>query len=287
MKKIHLTLIGLLFLLPLRSEAAKLFFDAPKSASTGEETRVDVMIDTGTDKINAVSGTVTFDPTSFSVSKIIDGGSAVTLWIDQPKIAGNGSSISFSGLTPGGFQGDVPVFSFVLKPVHSGTASLGMQNALALKNDGQGTQAKTTIEPKSIQILADISASAVTIIDVDPPEDFAVDLLSSPDVFEGRPALSFTAVDKGTGIDRYEYAATWFGRPNAGSWVPAESPFLVPETDSLKLLFIRAVDRNGNEKTASTATDAHYELVLAWVILIALLLCALLFFTRRLRRSRS
>lgn len=287
MKKILLIAIGLLSFAPHSLYAARFYVEAPKEISNGGEVLVNIKVDTGEDKINAFSGTIFLSNSNASVSKIYDGDSVIVLWIEHPALDAKGTSISFSGLTPGGYQGDRNLFSFAIKPSKSGAFSIIMKDMVALKNDGLGTAVKNSQISKNIFVRSDISTSTISMNDTIPPESFVSILSSSPDMYGGKAFVSFSTTDKGVGLDRYEYASTWIGRPDNRLWIIAESPFQIPGSDLYKQVFIKAIDRNGNERVSIVAPRAYYVVITTSAILILLFLCVLLFSTRRYLRSRS
>lgn len=286
MKKILFIIFSFLFI-PFSLHAATLYFDVPKEISKGGEFLVNVKLDTGADKVNAISGMIVLDKSSLSISKIYDGDSSILLWIERPSLDTKEQTISFSGLTPGGFQGNRTVFSFSMKSLVSGNFVIGSKDVVVLKNDGLGTAVKVDAKNSRLLVNKNVSTSTVDIVDNIPPEVFYPQISSSPEMFDGRPFISFGAVDKGVGVDYYEYASTWFWSPFRGSWTTISSPFVIPTEDQYKSLFIRAIDRNGNNRMSYTASFGHYVVLITSAILILLFLCVLLFFTRRYLRSRS
>ncbi len=266
------------FAAPFAVSAATLGASMPKTAAKGEEVMVRVTIDTAGDKVNALSGSISFDPTKLEVARIYDGGSPVTLWIERPHLlqalSARRSSIDFSGIAPGGFQGKFTVFSFVARPLVSGRIDVSASGLQANKNDGQGTPISLSFDKGIPTYVSGSSDATIAASDSVPPEAFAPVVSSSADLFDGAPFVSWSAQDKGSGIERYEAAATLLLAPSDGDWKPAESPLRLDSGASYRRIYIKAVDRQGNVRISSVAGPTRYRDAAIWVIIISIALCA-------------
>ena len=220
-----------------------------------------VEVDTGRETINALEGTLMLPPGA-EIGPIYTGNSVILIWIAPPKIEGN--IIRFAGITPGGFRGRYPIFSF---DGSSNAGNYSFKSVNAIRSDGSGE----SVPVKLSVFLAEIKE------DNAPPEPFTPIISSSPDLFEGKYFISFMAQDKGTGVSYYEYAPTWLFGPKDSQWVKIESPQLLSFSEMFKRIYIRAVDYEGNSRTVSTAAPYHYYLPIFGVII---LLCVLLFLRR-------
>ncbi|HRH22980.1 MAG TPA: hypothetical protein PLB51_03285 [Candidatus Paceibacterota bacterium] len=273
------------FVLPVVTFGATFSVETPESASLGEEFLVRVFVDTEGDVLNALSGSVPLEKKSFSIERIYDGESIVSVWVDRPLFDTNTSRIVFSGFTPGGFVGKHLVFSFVVKAKESDVFETRVGEAVALKNDGEGSSASTVSLRGRTFVSQDVSTSTVAFVDSVSPEVFEPVVSQSELMFEGRPFVSFATLDKGSGIDHYEYAYAFF-MPRTSNWKEIESPFELEARGFSKRIFIKAIDRMGNERVVSVVGPTYYRTILLWVILSGIVLCVL-FFTRRFFVSRS
>src|SRR5688572_6190377 len=70
-----------------------------------------VEVDTGTEMINAIEGSLVL-PKGSSVTNLYTGNSAVVIWITKPDLNSSTSTIPFAGMTPGGVRGKYQLFSF-------------------------------------------------------------------------------------------------------------------------------------------------------------------------------
>ncbi len=220
-----------------------------------------VEVDTGTETINALEGTLSLPPGA-QIGPIYTGNSVILIWITPPKVLEN--TIKFAGITPGGFRGRYPIFSF---DGSSNAGNYSFESVNAIRSDGSGASVSVRLSVSPAEIKEDEA----------PPEPFAPVVSSSPDLFEGRHFISFVAQDKGTGVSYYEYASTWLLGPEDNQWVRIESPKALSSPEIFKRIHIRAVDYEGNSRTISTAAPYHYYLLLFGVII---LLCVLLLLRR-------
>jgi len=271
-----------------------LFVSAPFSAYAGEfylssiqgipldgEGVVSVHLDTKGERANAVSGRVNI-PEGLRVARVLSGGSAIVLWIEAPRVIG--SEIAFSGITPGGFQGDRELFSFVASASVPGNLYLRVADGEVRKNDTEGTVMTALSRTLALRVSSR-GGAPVAIDDVMPPESFKPVVASDPNLFDGAPFVSFAAQDKGSGIAGYEAAHSFFLSPGDADWEPIQSPFAVPEDALYDRIYIRAADAAGNMTVVSVAGPGRYTAIWIGVILTVLALCVLSF-TRRYFSSR-
>ncbi len=221
-------------------------------------------VDTNSNSINAIEGTIQI-PKDISITKIYDGNSVLVFWVDKPTLDKSTNTIRFSGFTPGGFQGVWSLFSLEGNFNEQDLNRFTFQGVRALENDGQGTavSVKLTI------------ASTIINKDTTSPEVFVSEISKSPEVFDNLYFLSFVTQDKGMGIDHYEYAATRFFSPSAGEWKPAESPFVLNKSELSKRIFIKAIDKSGNERISTLFGPKYFEYTFIGFIIGVLILCVL------------
>lgn len=234
---------------------------------TAQAYSAEVLVDTGVETINVLEGTLVL-PGDVSVGEIYTGNSAVLFWITKPTLDTETNTISFAGMTPGGFRGKFPLFLISnIEPRRLFGASF--TNVSAYRNDDSGTEVAVRLSLVPAELALDTA----------PPELFLPIISSSPDIFGGQRFLSFATQDKGTGISRYEYASTWLNSPRGESWVEAEPPLVLSPLDAFKKIHIRAIDKAGNFRAVSTAGPYRYATLLIGTII---LLCILLYLRRRL-----
>jgi hypothetical protein len=285
-KKINLSLLILfsVFCFAGKAEAAVLKLVAPSDKlGLGQEIKVDLIIDTENEQINAVGGKVILSNKIFDITEIRDGNSTVSLWAERPQVGVNGEII-FSGIIPGGFsKSDGLLFSFILKAKEEGADTLSIQEAEAFKNDGLGTKASLAVNNLNISVSAGTEAPAIPKEneDKDPPESFKPEIGRDENVFGGKYFLVFTSQDKNSGIDHYEVKEGFWGK-----YVVAQSPYLLKDQSLGKNIYIKAVDRASNERVVKfDGGIAWYQHYILLSIIILFIVFVAVFFKRIWPRS--
>lgn len=99
-------------------------------------------------------------------------------------------------------------------------------------------------------------------IDFTPPEELHPQIASNPLIFAGQPFLSFSTVDKTSGISHYKVKVGVMGR-----LVEARSPFLLSRPILGNTTEIQAVDRAGNVRKVAIS----YPGLISWQMLIGVM----------------
>lgn len=255
---------------------AEIIFDVPVEIAVNQKFEVEVFINTESEAINAIEGSITFQRDFLEAKEFSDGDSIINFWIQKPKFALD-NQISFSGITPGGYEGNRgKIFSVVFQSLREGETKLAMGSLKVLLNDGQATEAQIKTTDMKIKINGGIKTpESVPLpkIDNEPPETFAPEIAQSPDIFDGKWFLVFASQDKGSGIDRYEVSE------GKGEFVVAESPYLLKNQDLDREILVKAVDKNGNERTVILPPKNsrwQYKNYLIWLTII--LIAAVIYF---------
>lgn len=212
--------------------------------SLNEDVVVALVLDTDDSLINAVQGTVTFDTEKLTFVETRDGDSALTFWVEKPTLVEGG--IHFSGMTPGGFSGKaLPVLSLVFKARASGDAHLAVKDGGVFLNDGLGTAAPLVIQGADVSISSESTTKPTSFIEEDDevPENFTPHIAQDPDVFNGESFLVFEAEDKKSGIAYYAVREGFFSWYHKG-----ESPYKLTHQSLDRKVYIKAVDKKGNER---------------------------------------
>lgn len=277
-----LIVLLLIFLLPLNVLGATVSLDAERvELGVSSEFEITVSLDPEKISLNAISGRILFDEEVLELKEIKDGNSAVNFWVERPSLQDRGE-IVFSGITPLGFgQSKNFVFSMIFIARGHGEGKVWFEDLELLKNDGEGSvisvkkpainfSIKTNLEPISIEEES---------TDVEPSEEFKPELGRDPEIFDGQYFLVFAAEDKGEGVLFYEIKEGWFG-----SFVKAQSPYLIKDQSLRKDIYVKAVDRSYNERIVK------FKSKLAWykdyyiLGIIGLLVLALLFLRKKWKR---
>ncbi len=269
-------------LVPSDVFSATIYPVSVSGAGVGGEGIVRIMIDTEGERLNAISGTVTISE-SVDVPSVFIGQSALVLWVDQPR---PGNTISFSGITPGGFSGVRELFSVVVSPQAYDRVSVSLNQVEARKNDADGSVVPVRTQMFSFWPSVG-GTTTLSVEDTVPPESFSLVIGQDPSIFDGDRFVSFATSDKGTGVVRYEWASTLILDPRADAWTPAQSPIRLRGSDLFMRIHVRAVDGLGNTTASSIVYPYYYITIVFGGILIVLVLCALFFVQRYLSRRSS
>jgi len=269
------------FLIVEPAFAAKTFFGTKtQEMKAGQSFEVSVFIDTENEVINAIEEKIIFPQDLLEIKKINDSNSIINFWIDPVKnCVSNGveksNEICFSGIIPGGYndnQGLILSITFLTKKEGSGTIKFG--EVKALRNDGQGTEAPLTISNFQFSISKEVlttQPSVPEIKDLEPPENFKPEIASDPTIFEGKWFLVFATQDKGSGIDHYEVLESRNQKIENRNWRTVESPYLLKDQKLKSFIYVKAVDKAGNERIATLAPRYSlkwYEKWENWIIII-------------------
>ena len=246
-KKTFILILFLLYFVPTASFAADISFSADNNIfAQNEEFLVQVFLDTKDVKVNALEGTVVFPLDLLELKEIRDGNSSINFWIEKPHSVTAGK-VAFSGITTGGFSGPHRfLFGLVLEAKKVGSSSISFDNIKVLQNDGLGTKIPITETPFTFSISKESTGSVaedLVIKDTDPPENFNPFIANDSTIFDGKYFLVFSTVDKGAGIDHYEVREGFWNK-----YVTVESPHLLEDQSLSKNIYIKAIDKSGNER---------------------------------------
>jgi hypothetical protein len=125
-----------------------------------------------------------------------------------------------------------------------------------------------------LTVQAGPGGSDVTPPDEEEPLEFLPVVGKDPSVFKGDWFLAFAAADTGSGIDHYEVAETKT-RWGVPTYARAESPYRLVDQSLASYIYVKAVDRAGNERIAAVEPSEQGPKAHAWLILLAVILLAL------------
>ena len=238
------------FLLMVASsaEAARLYFE-PQEQVIGTEKDFSVVVNIDAGKsINAIQA-VLYIPQELVPIDISEGNSIINFWVEKPNFDEATRLLTFSGIIPGGFQEEkAPLLIVKFKTAKKeGKAILvfNKQKTKVYLHTPEGLEDSLKLESLTLPIAGGKENIGVEIIDSDPPEDFRPEISRDRNIFENRWFLVFATQDKGLGIARYEVC-----EGSKRKCAPAESPYLLKNQKLNKNIFIKAVDKNGNERVA-------------------------------------
>ena len=285
-----------LLLVPVETFAAQLWLDPARIPThVGELVRVTVYLNSESEEINAVEGTLVVPKNLLVVKQISISNSIVNFWLERPH-EGAGEAIAFSGIIPGGLASERGLlFSLVLEAKQEGAATFHITQGKVFLNDGAGTPTTARTNQGLIQIgrrAVTVSGASQALAeelrfpdDTEPPETFAPAVGQDPAILDGQYFVVFAGTDKKSGIAYYEVQESSKKRATEGAWKRAESPLILSDQKLQSFIFIKAVDTVGNERIITLPPrnpQAFFQRPLFWGILILIVL--VIFYDREKRK---
>lgn len=282
-------------LTPFPIYGAELFFETRnRELGVGQEFRIDLRLNTEGENINAVEGKVIFSAELLELEEVRDGNSIINFWVEKPFLNSK-SYILYSGITPGGFNSEKGlIFSAIFEARQEGIAKFEINDTRVLRNDGSGSTAKLEVQNLEFSIQ-DLGAKETPYPksyilypqDNELPESFAPEIAKDATLFDGKWFVVFATQDKASGVDHYEVLE--YRRQDLGfrelmfkffpkfyilyskSWISnAESPHVLTDQELRSFVWIKAVDKAGNERIATVEPYypmKWYENWLIWIII--------------------
>lgn len=265
----------------------------------GDSFEVSVYIDAGSNSINTISGKIKIPKDFFQISNLRYGNSIVTLWVEKPTVDQSGGQISFSGGIPGGFNSKTgQLLTFALKATKTGTAVMTSEDMTVLLNDGQGTPLSVATPALKLTILDALPAPKVEApkveapkvevyvppVDNTPPEGFIPLVSRHPSIADNDYFVSFSAVDKGSGIGYYEIKEIPRYLPfKETDWVRTDGLYVLKYQLWTTKIIVRAYDQGGNYIDGEAFKPMDPVLTAALAVMAVLLLL----YIRKLSTSKN
>ena len=238
------------------------FFSSAQAAQYNVELRKEIIsgknrihaivsLDTQDEKVNAIEGVLAYPSNVLSVEHINTGSSIISLWTEAPSDAQNGG-ISFSAILQGGMTVNNGVlFEVVFTPDEQGSGVVSIIDGRVLKHDGLGTELPLQVNGQSISLpMGGKPMYLSDIVDNMPPAEFSVIPAQEETLYEGKWFVSFSTVDKQSGIDHYEYQETNSKQVVDSKWQKVTSPVVLQDQSRTSYVFVKAIDVFGNEEIA-------------------------------------
>lgn len=130
--------------------------------TTGATFTVSVVVNTEGQAINAIDGSLSFNPSELSVVSVTRAGSIFNLWTTEPTFSNAAGTISFGGgLPPPGYTGARgTVMSVTFRVNAAGTKRVSFSEASVLAADGRGTNVLSSMGSGTYTVTAATSAPA-------------------------------------------------------------------------------------------------------------------------------
>lgn len=288
------------FLLSAPALAAEMYFSSDQEAPAQNQVfKVSLMLNTQEEEINALEGKVVFSD-NLELVQVREGETLVAFWLDQPRLADGG--VVFSGITPGGYRGFLipysqeyqpgKIFDLIFKAKGLGSSQVNVSDGRVLLNDGQGTPAQLSVKPLDFMVSAatvePLEIYEVYQEDKVAPEPFKPVISRDPALFEGQYFLAFTAQDKDSGIDHYQVLESHFKKPWLKNWHKAQSPYLLKDQALKSYIYVKAIDKAGNEQLAVVQPQKPFKWYEnLWIYVIIITAMIIYFLSSFLKRERN
>lgn len=341
MKKIIIFLfVTLSIALSVKSaKAARLYLDpAEGNYGPGDSVEVNIRIDVDKACVNTVEAELAFPKNTLEFKDFITGDSILSIWVERPATAdapkiNESGNVYFAGGIPGGYCGKIPGdpgdsniigrLAFVVLPVTADSASDKAELAFTdrsrvLINDGLGTEDEllkqaASFKIENVAVNRSYDWKSRISSDTIPPEPFVLELRHDKNMFDGAYYLTFSTVDKQTGVDHYAalelkadeqegvkpkgyFWDKWLNRERvAPLWQGAKTPYVLHDQSLTSIIKVKAVDKAGNERVVQFTPETYKDIkpdnslkiVTIVVSLIIFLLMALLAAYLIIRRRKK
>lgn len=264
--------------------AVDIFLFSANKEILSDDQVVTLGLDTGEDKINAISGELSYSQDILELVSISNANSIIPLWVEAPSTKNSGL-VSFSGVVPGGFSGQGKIISLIFK---AKTGDKDVVNLVKIKkidilrNDGSGTIVPLKIITPNVSLVRSLDLASVG--DTNAPESFRPVLSQNDPLLGNQSYLIFNTTDKGSGIEKYFVieSPTKLKDKNNSLWVEATSPYLLQDQTLSSYVYVKAVDRAGNSLVVELERGKKfYQIWWFWVIIIMALTSVSLWWKRK------
>ena len=287
MQSMLIKILSVVFLLPSIASAATLSISAePNIVGVGDSVNLTVFIDS-TSPVNAFAGLLKCSDLYLKPLRVDDGSSIVSAWITRPTVSDAG--IDFAGITPGGFVGaSGKLFSAVYKALSEGTATCDLREIEVLRNDGEGTKEPVHNSPLMIIVKKEPTGGFQMPADSEAPESFTVYRGQNEALFDGHPYLTFTALDKQSGMNHYEVLETrlplWL---QIHGWKSIGTTYMLEDSYGTSDVYIKAVDNADNERVEILHRSHVLRPYEQWLLITVIVLLSCILLWRRFLRVRT
>ncbi len=270
----------------LQAKAAQLYFD-PQELVIGTEGEFRVAVNiSAEDSVNAIAAAISFSP-EIEPYDVSDGSSIINLWVDKPHWDKVSRLLTFSGIIPGGFTGKgAPLLIFKLQAVGEGEGllSFNQEQTKIYLHTPDGIEDTLELAELKLPIARGKEDIPVKLPDTDPPEPFIPVIARDPSVLGNKWFLVFSTQDKASGLFGYEIAekrGKLVENYNKLLWQTAESPFLLDDQELKSYVYVKAIDKVGNEQVVFLLPQkplAWHEKYLIFIVIISIIIVGVIMY---------
>ena len=279
MKKLILILIITfgIFIFPSTIKAATILFNEPiYEVGVGEEIVIPIKLDTEGLSINTITGKIILEGDLALIDSINEKESFILLWIERPTYSEN--KIEFSGIIPGGFSGVLGVgvgvydpgtiLNVVVKGKIVGEVILSVLVDTLIEHSKNQRNIPVLAKTLKINIVEKNVYEKIAPSDNEPPEVFNPVIVKSDFISSTGYGLVFQTRDADSGVDHYEI------KIGNSEFFKADSPYALDKSNIHSIMYVRAIDRNGNErivKVVSSDRSGQFTNIYYITIFVAML----------------
>ncbi|MDO8430091.1 MAG: hypothetical protein Q7S73_01875 [bacterium] len=257
--------------------------DLGSEVGVGQIMPVEILLDADGQNLNAAELEVIYNKNFLEPVGFKDAGSIVQFWVERPDL--EKGLLTLKGIMPNGFnwqKGLMGILDF--KTLTPGITEIRFgANPKIFLNDGLGTESTVSARGFKIKITGQKENVPLQESDNYLPESFEPAVVQDTNIFEGKYFLVFATQDKQSGIDRYEVQETVKNKTENGKWILAESPYLLKDQTRESYIFIKAVDRQGNERIEKVYPLSYkpwYKQPATYYIVVVLLILLVVVFRK-------
>jgi hypothetical protein len=269
MKKIFdkcLFLVGVLLFIPsvVFANTEKSIFQVgsgSRAVGIGKSVVVSVSIRPDTVGVNAIEGSLVFDPKFVSYNKSYTDNSVIDLWVMRPTMNEEGK-IDFAGIVPGGTTKNGIVAEFEFIATELGSTTIASQDVLIGLQKSPGFVVLQNNQAIMVNIQEKGGFGVVQNVgsDQEKPQFYPAEIGRSEAVFENNYFVSFLAKN----ANEYFVQESHFWEPHSDKWEPVQSPYVLEDQARESYVFIKARDSQGNETIIKVA-PVWYKQSYVWL----------------------
>ncbi|MEO5646656.1 MAG: cohesin domain-containing protein [Candidatus Paceibacterota bacterium] len=245
---------------------------ASGSYTVGKTFTARVLVGSGGQSINAVSGDVSFSSDTLTLTGISKSG-VVTLWAQNPTYSNASGTASFQGVILNGYSGSggtVVTLTFKAKAAGTATISIAQGSSSVLLNDGQGTNVLSGTSGASFTIGQGTTTSPVEPITTTKPVTPVVEIpatsvpvivpVASSDAplftdYESPLRPGNFVVVKGTAAANSLITLTFTHTQHDGTTTVAQTPILTTPTGAFTFVSDEKAVQGSTYTVVATTTD--------------------------------
>lgn len=278
LRRVIFLIIGIAALMPRGAWArTELFFDAPARLHPGTPTVITLRARI-TDAINALQGTLRFNPAQVDIIAVDTGNSAIRLWVVPPTVNTTGR-IEFSGVVLGGISpaltNTVPLFQFTVRSRMGAETVLTVDDPLVYLNQPHPTADQVVVHP-TLLFFSRAAPSATAVTSAPAAPDLYLKVVREPLLYENAWTLVFDVQDRTGQPASVRVRERFLGL--FGPWHDAINPYRLNDQHRLSIVDFEVVSHAGQRYVRHIIP---IPLLVAWGVIGVLILSILYRAARR------